>query len=117
MVIIIFEIKLRYVLVKCPKCAIPKVLDRKYKTSRCYKCKKTLKWRELVSYGEWNTIKEAQLGITLFKGLHVYEYASRLFSKEDSDEKSRSNNTFISAELELKPKKNRNQIYDVQDIE
>ena len=105
MVIIIFEIKLRYVLVKCPKCGIPKVLDRKYKTSRCYKCKKTLKWRELVSYDEWNTIKEAQLGITRFKGLHVYEYASRLFRKEDSDEKSSSNNSSIAAGLELKPKK------------
>jgi len=72
---------LRYALVKCPKCGTPKILDRTHETSRCYKCKKLLKWRELVPYGEWKTAREAQLGIMSFKGLHVFQYASYLFKE------------------------------------
>lgn len=76
---------MRYVLVKCPRCGTPKILDRKYKTGRCYKCKKLLKWRELTPYGEYNTAKEAHRGIIRFKGLHVYELSSLLFQTEEKD--------------------------------
>ena len=81
---------LRYVLVKCPRCRTPKILDRRHQTGRCYKCKKVLKWRELPSFGEWNTVKEAHLGIKRYKGLHVYEYASNLFKQKNQQTKPKN---------------------------
>lgn len=67
-----------YRLVVCPNCKTPKILNKKYRTSKCYRCKKTLEWDKLASYGEFETVEQASRGIMRYKGLHVFQYANQL---------------------------------------